>query len=82
MSNAKKEHRHTSPADPEKEETLSTDPEKDQQIDREVDSAMKEGGTGRYTSREAADPELEEKQEEADRTTAKRMGRSGTEEDR
>ena len=78
MSEAKKER--TSPADPEKEKAGLTDPEEDQQIDREVDSAMREGGTGHYTSREAADPELEEEQEESDQAAAERMGRGGTDE--
>ena len=76
MSETEK-NKQTSPADPEKEKAGSTDPKEDRQIDREVDSAMREGGTGHYTSREAADPALEEKQEESDEATAEQMGRDG-----
>ena len=77
MSDTQKKRQSTSPADPAKEGAKPTDPEEDQQVDREVDSAMREGGTGSYTSREAADPELEAEQEESDEVTARRMGRGG-----
>lgn len=81
MNDPEEKRQRTSPADPEKEKAGSTDPKEDQQIDREVDSAMREGGTGHYTSRQAADPELEEKQEKSDEVAAERMGRDGDDED-
>ena len=82
MSDTEHKHPSTSSADPEKEKAGSTSPQKDKQVDRKVDNAMEEAGTGRYTSREAADPELEAEQEESDKVAAERMGRGGSEDDR
>ena len=81
MNDPEEKHQHTSPADPEKEKAGSTDPKEDQQIDREIDRKMREGGTGHYTSRQAADPELQEEQEESDETAAEQMGRDGSEDE-
>ena len=77
MSDIEEKHHGTSPADPEKEGAKPARTEDDQEVDREVEGAMEQAGTGRYTSREAADPELEAEQEESDQAMSERMGRSG-----